>query len=116
MNLMQIAFVFFAAVAAGGVLMAAMIAAKRRIPAILGPGHGLGGCCALSLLVIALLRSPSAGGRAWLACGVLAAGLIGGVLFFAVLFRKRAPLPLVLEHGSLGAIGIFLLYRIAFPA
>ena len=112
---MQIAFAVIAAVAAGGVLMAVMIAAKRSIPSVMGPGHGLGGLFGVGLLLAAILRSPSADSRAWLAWGVLAAGLAGGALFFAILFRKRAPLLLVAGHGSLGAIGLYLLYRVAFP-
>src|SRR5271156_1195587 len=103
MNLLQVAFVFFGVVASGGVAMAGMIVAKRKIPAFMGPGHGLGGLGALAVLLFAILRNPAP--QAWLAFGVFAAGLLGGVVLFAILFRKRAPLPLVIGHGSLAVIG-----------
>jgi hypothetical protein len=116
MTLEQLAFVFFAAVALGGALMSGLIAAKLRVPRGLAPLHGLGGLAGVGLLLTANLSHAAATPRAWLALGVFAAGLAGGVLFFAILFPKRTPLPLIAAHGSLGAIGLYLLYRVAFAA
>lgn len=115
MSLLQIAFLFFAAIAAGGLLMAAMIVFKARIPSYFGPAHGIGGLAALALLFFANLQLGDATPpNAWWALGVFAAGLIGGLLFFRVLFKQTAPLWLVAGHGSVAALGLYLLYGVAF--
>lgn len=114
MNLTQIAFLLFAAIAGGGLLMAGMIIGKFRIPAFLGPAHGLGGLAATALLFAANLQGEATPERAWWALGVFAAGLVGGLLFFRVLFKNAAPLFLVAGHGSLAGIGLYLLYPLAF--
>lgn len=115
MNLTQIAFLLFAAIAAGGLLMGAMILGKLRIPAFLGPAHGLGGLVALAVLAAANLQGEATPERAWWALGVFAAGFVGGLLFFRVLFKQSAPLILVAGHGSVAALGLFLLLGVAFP-
>lgn len=114
MNLTQIAFLLFAAIAAGGLMMAAMILGKMRIPAFLGPAHGLGGLAAVAVLAAANLLGDSTPERAWWALGVFTAGLVGGLIFFRVLFKHSAPLFLVAGHGSVAALGLFLLYPLAF--
>lgn len=111
MTLTQIAFYAFAAIAAGGILMAGLIAVKAKIPGILPLGHGLGGLAALGLLFAANLRGEAATpDRAWWALVVFASGFVGGVIFFRILFKDRATLPLALLHGSLGGLGLWLLY------
>lgn len=115
MNLMQIAFIVFAAIAAGGLLMAAMIAVKARIPAFMSAGHGLGALGALALLFVANLQGGEATpALAWWALIVFLAGFTGGMLLFRVLFKNKAPLPLALVHGSIGTLGLYLLYGAAF--
>lgn len=116
MDLTKIAFLLFAAIAAGGLGMAALIAFKLRFPAFLGAAHGLGGLAALALLFAANLMNPDAPERAWWALGVLTAGLVGGLIFFRVLFRDHAPLWLVAGHGSVALFGLWLLYPVVFPA
>lgn len=116
MSLIQIAFLFFCAIAAGGVLMLLMILAKARVPAFLGPMHGLGGLAALAVLFAANLTADAVPERAWWALGVFLAGLIGGLLFFRVLFRGNAPLFLFFGHASVALLGLWLLYPVAFPA
>lgn len=114
LNLTQIAFILFAAIAAGGLTMAGMIVAKMSIPSFMGAGHGLGGLAALGVLFAANLKGGDATpALAWWALVVFLGGLIGGLLFFRVLF-KNAPLGLVAAHGSVGAVGLFLLYGPAF--
>jgi hypothetical protein len=115
MTLLQMAFLCFAAVALGGVLMASLIAAKLQVPRALAPLHGLGGLAGVGLLLAANLRG-AASERAWLALGVFAAGLAGGVLFFMILFPKRTPALLIAGHGGLALVGLYLLYGVAFPA
>lgn len=114
MSLMQIAFLFFAAIAAGGLLMVGMIFAKIQIPSFLGPVHGLGGLAAVAFLLYACLQGDATPERAWWALGVFTAGLMGGLLFFRVLFPKSAPLLLIGGHGSVAALGLFLLFPVAF--
>lgn len=115
MSLLQIAFLFFAAIAAGGVLMAALIVFKAKVPSFFPPSHGIGGLAALGLLFVANLQlGDSTPTAAWWALGVLTAGLIGGLLFFRVLFKQSAPLWLIAGHGSVAAVGLYLLYGAAF--
>ncbi len=115
MTLMQIAFWALAAIAAGGLLMTGLIAAKVRFPSFLGLGHGLGAIAATGLLFVANLRGEDTTPElAWWALGVFTAGIVGGLVLFRVLFRDNATLPLALMHGSLGAVGLYLLYQAAY--
>lgn len=117
MSLMQWSFWLLAAVAAGGVLMAAMIALRLRIPAFLGTAHGLAGLAALACLFITnLVLRDAAPALAWWAFGVFLAGFVGGLLLFRVLFPGRAPLWLALGHGSVAVLGLYLLSGPAFGA
>lgn len=115
MSMLQIAFLFFAAIAAGGLLMAAMIVFKAKIPSYFPPAHGIGGLAALGFLFFVNLQLGDATPEnAWWALGVFTAGLIGGLLFFRVLFKQSAPLWLIAGHGSVAAVGLYLLYGVAF--
>lgn len=114
MSTIQIAFVLFAAIAAGGLLLAGLIAAKAPFPGFFGPAHGIGALVALAVLLYANITGDATPDRAWWAFGVFAAGLVGGFTLFRVLFRKRAPLWMIAGHGSLGAVGLYLLYGAAF--
>jgi hypothetical protein len=116
MTLTQIAFWAFAAIASGGLLMTVLILLDVRWPSILPIGHGLGGLTALGILFTANLKGGSATpDRAWWALAVFTTGLVGGVVLFRILFKDKATLPLALMHGSLGAIGLWLLYGVAAP-
>jgi hypothetical protein len=115
MSLFQMAFWALAAIAAGGVLMTALIAAKVRFPSFLGLGHGLGAIAATGLLFVANLRGEAeTPALAWWALAVFTTGIVGGLVLFRVLFRDNATLPLALMHGSLGALGLYLLYQASF--
>jgi hypothetical protein len=116
MSLLQLSFACFAAIALGGLLMAGLIAAKVPVPRFIPPLHGLGGLAGVGLLLAANLRAAAVPERAWLALGVFAAGLAGGVLFFMILFPKRTPPLLIAGHGGLALLGLYLLYGVAFPA
>lgn len=112
MNINHFAFWLFAAVAAGGLLITALIALRIRFPSLLGMAHGLGGLLALGVLLAVNLRGEQATPTlAWWALAVLLSGFIGGLLLFRVIFRNRATLPLAAIHGSVGATGLYLLYR-----
>ncbi|WP_420467714.1 hypothetical protein [Panacagrimonas sp.] len=115
MTTLQIAFLTLAAVAAGGVLMTALIVASKPIPAFLGPAHGLAALAAVGVLfAVNLSLGDTTPVLAWWALGVFVAGLVGGLLLFRVLFKDKAPLALALAHGSVGALGLYLLYGAAF--
>lgn len=115
MSHIQLAFLLFAAIAAGGVLMALLILAKIKIPSFIPPAHGLGGLAALAFLFWVNLQGGDATPeRAWWALVVFTGGFVGGLLFFRVLFKQSAPLFLVAGHGSVAALGLWLLYGAAF--
>jgi len=115
MSHIQIAFLFFAAIAAGGLLMAGMILAKIKIPSFIPIGHGLGGLAALGFLFWVNLQGGDATpDLAWWALVVFAGGFVGGLLFFRVLFKQSAPLFVIAGHGSVAALGLYLLYGVAF--
>lgn len=115
MDLFLISFVLFCAIAAGGLTMAGMIAAGMRVPPFMGMGHGLGALASLGVLLVACLRGGDATpDRAWWALAVLLAGLVGGLVLFKVLFVNRTPLALVAVHGSVAALGLYLLYGVVF--
>lgn len=113
MTLAQFTFFMFAAVAAGGVLIAALAAVRIRVSPKLGAGHGLAALAALALLLLANLTGVT-GALAWWAFGVLAAGLVGGGLLFRVLFKGRPPMKMVGMHAGVGSLGLLLLYLSAF--
>jgi len=115
MSHIQIAFLFFAAIAAGGLLMAAMILAKLRIPSFIPVGHGLGGLAALGYLFWVNLQGGDATpDLAWWSLIVFTGGFVGGLLFFRVLFKQSAPLFVIAGHASVAALGLYLLYGVAF--
>ncbi|WP_152551457.1 hypothetical protein [Polycyclovorans algicola] len=110
----MVMFWWFLAVAAGGSLMVGMIATKRPIPRAISMGHGLFALVAVgALFTVNLWGEAQTPELAWWAFGVLTAGLIGGLLFFRVLFKDKAPLWLALGHGSVGVVGLVLLYNAA---
>ncbi len=117
MTLFLIAFVMFAAGAAGGVLFAVLRLANVHYPRWFGAGHGLLGLTAVCVLGYAVSQSVDGAPRtqATWALGVFIAGLLGGVTFFRLLPRPRRPMLLVLGHGALGLVGLYLLYGVAFP-
>lgn len=115
MTLPQIAFVLFCAIALGGLLIAILHLCRIPVPAVLPPLHGLGGLTAAGLLLYANLAAPAPlPPEAWWAFGVLAASLLGGGLFFGLMYRRARPFLLIAGHGSLGVIGLVLLYLAAF--
>ncbi len=115
MSLAPLAFYIFMTIALGGIVMTGFILAEKKIPAFLGPLHGLGGLVGLGTLLLANLRGPSeAPERAWWALAIFATGFIGGVVFFRVLYRESAPVVLVAGHAMLALIGLATLYPFAF--
>jgi hypothetical protein len=113
MSLIQIAFLMLAAGACGGVLFTVLIAMGVRYPSWFGAGHGLLGLAALGVLGFALTQTALPV-RGWWAFGVFAAGLIGGLTLFRMIFPDRRPIAAALLHGSLALVGLYLLYPVAF--
>ncbi len=115
MDYFMLAFVLFALVATGGVVLLAGIVSGKSLPGFLPTGHGLAALAALAVLFFVNLTGESATpAEAWWALGVFTLGLLGGLIFFRVLFPKSAPVWLLFGHGSLGGIGLYLLYQAAF--
>lgn len=115
MNETMLAFWFFAAIAAGGLLMFGMIMQRKRYPGLLKLGHGLGallGVCGLAYVNFS--GGEATANSAWWALALFAMGMVGGVLFFRFLFPRSAPNWLILGHGSLGGLALFFLYQAAF--
>lgn len=114
MSLVQIVFYIFCAIAFGGASIATAIWLNIRLPSVLPILHGLGGLVAIGLLAYVLAGMPSEASNLWWPFIILGAGFLGGVLFFRVLYPRKAPHFLIAGHGLVGLIGLFLLYRIAF--
>ena len=89
----------------------AIISAGKSPPAFMGVGHGIGGLVACAELFVANLQGGDATpDAAWWALVVFTSGLAGGLLLFRVLFKGATPLFLVAGHGSVAALGLYLLY------
>lgn len=115
MDWLQISFWVFAAVAFGGAGLTALMAVGITIPKWLGTAHGMAALAGLALLFAVNLGLGAAlPALAWWALGVFLAGFVGGMLFFRVLMPGRAPLWLAFGHGSVGLLGLCLLYLAAF--
>jgi len=110
MTLLQIAFLLFALVATFGFLMFMLIAFRVRLPKFLRIGHGIAGFSALCFLLFALASAPNAPVHAWWALGLFAAGLLGGVLLFRLIFPQKSPLVMIAGHGLIGLAGLYLLW------
>lgn len=114
MDLLNIAFIWFALIAAGGLLIATLITAAKHFPKLLPIGHGVGGFAALIFLLVVLMRMSHAPERAWWAFALFSASLAGGVVLFRLMFPGRAPLVLIMGHGIFGVAGLYLLWTAAF--
>jgi len=114
MTLLHVAFYFFALVAMGGLGIAALIGAGVRFPGFLPIGHGAAGFAALIVLLFAAARTPEAPPGAWWALAVFAAGFLGGVLLFRLMFRKNPPPLLIAGHGLVAGVGLYLLWAASF--
>jgi hypothetical protein len=115
MNLTQWSFFLCAAVAAGGLLLATLIALRVRFPTAFGTAHGLFGLAALIVLFIVNLHGGAATPPlTWWGLGALLGAFAGGLILFRTVFPGRAPVPLVALHGGLALTGLYLIYRAAF--
>jgi hypothetical protein len=108
-------FLLFASIAAAGVGLAILRRAGVKLPAWLATAHGLSGLLGLAVFFGANLSlASSIAPELWWSLIAFTLGLVGGLLFFRVLFRRQAiPLWAILGHASMAAIGLYLLY---FPA
>lgn len=113
MTVALIVFLMMSAVSFGGALLALLITFGMGAPRVLRMIHGLAAGAALVLLAVGNLVQETSS-LAWWALGVWTAGLLGGLLFFRVLFPGRPPRLLMFAHGALGLTGLALLYPIAF--
>jgi len=110
-SLMQTAAILFGMAAGGGLLMAGMrLSGIPRPPAWLAMGHGLLAAAGLTLLAYAAaaVGIPS---MAQLALGLMVTAAIGGAAMNLLFHWKLLPLPipLMVGHASLAALGFVLL-------
>lgn len=110
MTLLQYAFVLLAAGAAGGVTLALLAVFRVGFPRWFGAAHGLLNLIGLALLLASNLTDGGAvaAGR-WWALGILAGALLGGILFFRVIFPNRIRLRAAALHGALALVGLYVL-------
>ncbi|WP_043769858.1 hypothetical protein [Algiphilus aromaticivorans] len=115
MDWLQICFWVFAAIATGGAGLTALMATGVTIPGWLGTAHGMAALAGLALLFgVNLGLGDALPALAWWALVVFIGGFVGGMLFFRVLMPGRAPVWLALGHGSVGVLGLCLLYLATF--
>ena len=108
--MVTLALLIFVTVAVAGDVMAVLVFTKRPIPAYATQAHMISAAVGLAVLLLALL-TVGGSGLAWIALGIFAAEFAGGYFLFAVLFAgKRAPMWAIAAHGSLGWIGIVVLF------
>src|SRR4029078_675132 len=108
---MQLAAVFFALAALGGITMVGIrLSGRPRPPTWLAIGHGSIAAAGLFTLIYAAAtaRLPTAAHLA-LGCFVLAAG--GGTAIFALFHMREKPLPIpfIAGHGAIAVTGFVLL-------
>lgn len=110
-------FLYFASISLAGVLIACMRTLKLKLPVWIGPVHGMAGLFGLAAFFLINLKfAPQAGNLVWWSLGVFSLGLIGGLIFFRVLFTRGAPIWIYAGHGSVAVLGLYLLYVPAFFA
>jgi hypothetical protein len=108
---MQLAAVYFALAALGGLTIAGIrLSGTPRPPTWLALGHGaIAATGLITLIYVAATQPLPTIALVALGCFVLAA--VGGLSIF-VLFHRRAkplPIPLLIGHGALALIAFVLL-------
>jgi len=107
-------FLYFASISLAGLSIAVIRMLKVSLPTWLGAVHGMAALFGLAAFFVVNLRFGDEGGSyAWWSLGIFSLGLIGGLIFFRVLFPKKAPIWTYAGHGMLAVIGLSFLY---FPA
>ncbi len=101
--------VLFALAAVLGVTMAVRHFGKKETPLGVGLLHGAFAASGLVLLILAVLRAPSAG-LGGVALGLLVAAALGGFILLARHLQKKPwPNALVLLHGGAAVTGFIVL-------
>lgn len=103
------AAVVFMVGAIGGILLATLHIRKKDAPIPLAILHGLIAATGLSLLILGVARSASAG-LAGVALGIYLVAALGGFVLFAVHLKKKPlPVPLIAIHALLAVTASTLL-------
>jgi hypothetical protein len=108
---MQLAALVLVLAAMGGLTLAAIRLRGAPWPPLwLALGHGIVAATGIGLLIYAAI-SAGIPGLAQVALGIFILAALGGaVLLFGFHLRSKAlPVPLVLGHGLIAAIGLALL-------
>lgn len=101
--------ILFALAILGGVTMATLHFLHKRIPLLLGFGHGALAATALALLLTVIFQQDR-GGMLAVAAGLFAVAALGGLGLISFALRgRRLPTGLLLLHALLALYGYFLL-------
>jgi hypothetical protein len=108
---MQLAAVFFAIAALGGLALAGMrLSGTPRPPTWIALGHGaIAGTGLVALIYAAATQPLPTIALAALGCFVLAAAGGATIFFLFHLRAKPLPIPLVLGHGAIAVTAFVLL-------
>jgi hypothetical protein len=109
---MEPAAIVLALAAAGGLVLAVIrLKGEPWPPLWLALGHGAIAATGIGLLVYAAMSPVGIPRLAQIALGIFVLAALGGaVLFFGFhMRRKPLPIPFVLGHGLIAAVGLVLL-------
>jgi hypothetical protein len=116
---MNTAAIVLAVAALGGLAVAGIrLSGTPRPPTWMAVGHGLVAATGLGLLIYAAMSGSGIPSLAQVALGVLIVAALGGAgIFLGFHLRERPlPIPLVIGHGLIAAIGYVLLLVSIFGA
>ena len=113
----QLAAIILVLAALGGLALASVrLSGKPRPPTWMALGHGLVAATGLVLLIYAVMTATAPIMYAQIAVGVLILAALGGATMFLLFHLKEKPLPipLVIGHGAIAAIGVVMTLIAAF--
>lgn len=109
----QVFFWIFATIGLGGLCLGLARISGRPLGHRVASLHGIAGLFAIGALFLANLNLAQ-GALAWWVLMVFTGALVGGLVFFRVLFQQGVPKYAMLAHGSVAALALCLLYQLAF--
>jgi hypothetical protein len=114
---MQTAAIVLALAAAGGLVLAVIrLKGEPWPPLWLALGHGAMAATGIGLLIYAAMQPGGMPTLAQISLGIFVLAALGGATLFLGFHMRRKPLPIpfVLGHGLIAAIGLVLLLLSTF--